>query len=107
MLCINGMDADARLCQNADMTPLRLSDMRNFGPKSEEMLAAAGIRTPAELRERGAINAFIALKHAGKAVSLNMLWAIEGALTGRDWREVARDEKLRLLMELDARGVHV
>ena len=85
----------------------RISDMRNLGPKSEAMLAAAGIATPQALATCGAVAAFIALKRAGQPVSLNALWAIEGALSDRDWRDVARNDKLRLLAELDARGVRV
>lgn len=101
------LDAAVPLCQNGIMTAQRLSDMRNLGPKSEAMLVAAGIHTPAQLEACGAVETFIALKQAGQAVSLNMLWAMEGALSNRDWRDVARDDKLRLLMELEARGVYL
>ncbi|WP_420476034.1 TfoX/Sxy family protein [Noviherbaspirillum sp. ST9] len=87
------------------MPDQRLSDLRNLGLKSEEMFAAIRIRTPAELAARGAIATFIALKQAGLPASLNMLWALEGALSDCDWREVARDDKPRLLTELEARGV--
>lgn len=95
------------LCQNAIMTTNRLSDMRNLGPKSEAMLTDAGIHSPAQLAELGAVDAYALLKQSRKAVSLNMLWALEGALNDRDWRNVARHDKLRLLTELEARGVHV
>ncbi len=89
------------------MTAQRLSDLRNLGPTSEERLARVQVRTPVDLAERGAVATFVALKQSGTPVSLNMLWALEGALTDRDWREVARDDKLRLLTELEAQGVHI
>jgi DNA transformation protein len=38
---------------------------------------------------------------AGHRPSLNLLWALEGALTNAPWREVARLERTRLLLELD------
>jgi DNA transformation protein len=38
---------------------------------------------------------------AGQRPSLNLLWGLEGALTGVPWREVARLERTRLLLELD------
>lgn len=95
------------LCQNAIMTANRLSDMRNLGPKSEAMLTSAGIQSPAQLAALGAVDAYALLVQSGQAVSLNMLWALEGALTDRDWRDVARHDKLRLLTELEARGVHI
>ena len=71
------------------------------------MLAAIGIRTRADLAARGAIDTFIELKRAGQPANLNMLWALEGALSGRHWRDVAREDRLRLLMELEARGLHL
>jgi DNA transformation protein len=82
-----------------------LSELRNFGPRSMAMLEAIGIRTSSELEARGAIDVYIRLKQAGQPATLNMLWALEGALSGRDWREVARDDRLRLLTELELRGV--
>jgi hypothetical protein len=59
-----------------------------------------------ELRRRGAVRAFIELKRAGVASSLNMFWALAGALEpwpeGRHWREVARgDSRLSLLLSLE------
>jgi len=89
------------------MTAQRLSELCNLGPRSEEMLAAIGIRTPNDLARRGSLDAFIALKQAGVSVSLNLLWAMEGALSDRDWRKVVLDDKLRLLTELEARGVNI
>lgn len=32
---------------------------------------------------------------------MNLLWALEGALTGVPWKVVARSERTRLLFELD------
>lgn len=89
------------------MKPERLSDLRNLGQKSESMLARIGIHSHADLAARGAVGTFIALKQAGLPASLNMLWALEGALTARDWRDVARDDRLHLLTELEARGVNL
>jgi len=33
--------------------------------------------------------------------SLSLLWALEGALTDRDWKEVARKDRTSLLILLD------
>lgn len=66
------------------------------------MLAAAGILHRADLERLGAVRAYLRVQAAGQTASLNLLWAMEGALTGRDWREVAREERGRLLLELDA-----
>ncbi len=73
-----------------------------LGPKSLAMLAAAGIHGRADLERLGAVRAYLQVKATGQNASLNLLWAIEGALTGQDWRVVAREERGGLLLELDA-----
>ena len=87
---------------------LRICDLRNLGPRSEDILATVGIRTAKELRERGALESYLALRRAGHSQSLNLLWALVGALEpwpeGRDWREVARSPaRLPLMLEVEAR----
>lgn len=69
----------------------------NLGPRSREMLAKAGIVSEAQLRALGAVAAYVAVKRAGGKSSLNLLWALEGALTNRDWKEVAKKDRLSLL----------
>ena len=68
------------------------------------MLARAGITTLAHLRKLGAVRAYLQVKRADAAASLNLLWALQGVLTGRRWQDVARDDRLALLMELDTRA---
>lgn len=79
----------------------RIADLPNFGPRSQEMLAQAGIKTVAQLRELGAVRAYLQVKRSSGNASLNLLWALEGALTGQHWQVVAREGRLRLLMELE------
>jgi len=80
---------------------LAMSKMQNFGPASIRILHAAGILSVDDLRALGAVAAYLAVKKAGQPASLNLLWAIEGALTSRDWRVVAREDRTRLLLQLD------
>ncbi|HXR20540.1 MAG TPA: TfoX/Sxy family protein [Steroidobacteraceae bacterium] len=92
---------------------LRIRDLRNLGARSEQILATIGIDSVDELRRRGPVRTFADLRRAGAAPSLNMLWALAGALEpwpeGRHWREIARgDSRLSLLLSLEdyeARGV--
>ena len=77
-------------------------DLPGLGPKSLAMLAAAGLHGRADLEKLGSVRAYLRVQAAGQNTSLNLLWAIEGALTGQDWRMVAREERSRLLIELDA-----
>lgn len=80
---------------------MRIEDLQGLGPKSAGMLARAGIASAEELRALGAVQAFIAVKRSNPSASLNLLWALEGALTGRHWKEVARIDRTRLLLALD------
>lgn len=65
------------------------------------MLMSANIHSEDQLRDMGSVSAYIAVKAAGFKPSLNLLWAIEGALSDRDWKEVSRDERMSLLIQLD------
>ncbi|MES9821799.1 MAG: TfoX/Sxy family DNA transformation protein, partial [Candidatus Thiodiazotropha sp.] len=54
-----------------------LSNLKGIGPKSEKCLIEVGIRTEQQLREVGAIRAFIKLKEeCSTAPSLNFLYAL-------------------------------
>jgi DNA transformation protein len=80
---------------------VEIRELPNFGPKSQQMLEQAGIRSVQQLHKLGAVRAYLKVKRSGGNASLNLLWAMEGAITGRDWRVVARDDRLRLLLELE------
>lgn len=82
----------------------QLAALQGLGVKSAAALHGAGIGSVAELRKFGAVGAFLRVRQAGGRPSLNLLWALEGALTGVDWREVARSERTRLLLALDDLG---
>lgn len=78
-----------------------LADLPGLGPKSQAMLEEANIRDVATLQKIGAVQAFLAVKRHDPRASLNLLWALEGALTERRWQDVAREDRARLLMALD------
>ncbi len=74
----------------------------NLGPKSARMLADAGIHTLAELQSVGSVRAYARIKATQPGASLNLLWALEGALTGSPWQTVAREHRASLLLALDS-----
>lgn len=80
-----------------------ISQLKSLGPKSQEMLARAGIQTVAQLRALGSVEAFVRAKRANRGVSLNLLWALESALTGQPWQEVAQQHRASLLLAVEAR----
>lgn len=75
--------------------------LRNLGFSSLHMLASAGVENEVQLRELGAVAAYVAVQRAGFKPSLNLLWALEGALSNRHWQDVARDDRLDLLLALE------
>ena len=78
-----------------------IQDLLGLGPKSQAMLAAAGVKTVAQLQSLGAVRAYAMVKATHANASLNLLWALEGALTGLPWTVVAREHRLSLLLALE------
>lgn len=76
--------------------------LRNIGPKTAEWLRAADLQTPAALHAMGAVAVYEKLIDSGVPENLNLLWALEGAIQDRDFLDIARHERERLLTELDA-----
>ncbi|MCK7595079.1 TfoX/Sxy family protein [Pseudomarimonas salicorniae] len=74
----------------------------NVGPKSTAWLRQVGIRTEGELRKAGAVGAFVKVKRAGFRPSLNLLYALEGALTGCHWQQVPTERRAQMLEDVEA-----
>jgi len=80
----------------------------NLGPKSKAMLMRSGITSIEQLRKLGAARAYVLVKRNERSASLNLLWGLESALTDRPWQEVAKQDRLSLLLQVEAieRGEH-
>ena len=81
--------------------PKSIADLPSLGPKSQAMLAQVGIATVAQLRQLGSVRAFAIAKAHDPRTSLNLLWALESALCGLPWQEVARVHRASLLLALE------
>lgn len=81
--------------------PRHVRDLRNLGPASERMLHDAGIGTPEQLDEVGAVEAYRRAVDAGAHPSLNFLWSLEAALLDLDWRELPAGSKAELQAEIE------
>jgi DNA transformation protein len=55
------------------------------------MLTEAGIDSVDRLRELGAVEAFHQVRIRGVKASLNLLYAMEGAIQGQHWTRVRRE----------------
>lgn len=85
--------------------PVGLAGLRALGPKSRALLARAGVASADALRTRDPFLLYAELKALDPAVSLNMLYALIAAIEDRDWREVARTDKTRILLRLEDLGL--
>ena len=81
---------------------VQLRDMKGLGPKSEKDLYGIGITSVEDLKEIGPIPAYLRLKAVNGKVSLNMLYALVGAVEGRHWLDVAQQDRSALLTALEA-----
>lgn len=81
--------------------PTSLADLPNLGPKSAAMLTDAGITSVQQLRKMGAVAAYAKVRRVSKNASLNLLWALEGAISQTPWQVVAREHRTSLLLALE------
>lgn len=79
--------------------PLKL---RNIGPKSAAWLRQVGLRTREDLEAAGPVEAFTKVKRAGFKPSLNMLYALEGALLDCHWQDVPEARRAELVEAAEA-----
>jgi DNA transformation protein len=77
--------------------------IRNIGPKSMAWLRQTGVRTQQDLETVGALAAYVRIKRAGFKPSLNLLYALEGAILGCHWQSIpdARRSELILAAETE------
>ena|SRR5436190_17831914 len=78
-----------------------IDNLPNLGPASAAWLRDSGIKTITDLDRFGSVGAYRITKQKHPAATLNLLWALEAGLLGKDWRELSEDEKKRLRMELE------
>ena len=85
--------------------PTRRPGWQGLGPKSRLWLAAIGITTPEHLAAQDPFAVFARLRATQPGVSLNLLYALIGAVERRDWRVVARDDRTSILLRLQDMGL--
>ena len=76
--------------------------LRNIGPKSAAWLRQVGLRSRADIEAAGAVEAFMRVKRAGFKPSLNLLYALEGALLDCHWQEVTDARRAELVQAAEA-----
>ena len=76
--------------------------IRNVGPKSAAWLRQVGVRSGAEIIELGALEVFLKVKKAGFKPSLNLLYALEGAVQDCHWTALSSERKGELVLAVNA-----
>lgn len=83
------------------MSETELIHLRNLGKTSVQWLRATGIHSAEELRRRGPVVAYCAVRARGFRASRALLFAIAGALQDIHWNELDPDYKQQLLQQLE------
>lgn len=71
--------------------------IRNVGPKSAAWLRQVGVRTQEDLERLGPVEAFMKVKRAGFRPSLNLLYALAGAIENCHWADLPDERKTALV----------
>jgi DNA transformation protein and related proteins len=82
-----------------------LSELRGLGPASVQMLASADITSAAQLRKADLYQLYARIKAGHPRTSINLLYAMMGAVDDVDWRDVAKDRRTEVLMRLEDMGL--
>lgn len=76
--------------------------MRNIGPASAHWLSEVGIDSVEDLERVGVVEAYRRIKELQPdKVSLNLLWAMQGALMDLHWTDVPDEIKQDLQGQID------
>jgi hypothetical protein len=76
--------------------------IKNIGPKSMAWLRQTGVRSLDDLKATGSLSAYVRIKRAGFKPSLNLLYAMEGAILGCHWQDLPEDRRSELILAADA-----
>lgn len=74
-----------------------VTKLKNIGLTTGHWLNHVGIFTREDLEEIGVVEAYKALKAHVPTASLNVLWAMDGALTNKHWTKISNKRKTELL----------
>jgi len=78
-----------------------LSQLKNLGTASINILQAVGINSYDELKSAGPVETYLRIKNRNIHVSKVMLYALQGALLDIPWNELSPAIKEQLLIEAE------
>lgn len=98
---LKSLFSDVITATSLDGLDTPVENLRNLGPASAAWLHEIGVDSESDLQRMGSVVAFRLVRQRQPHVNLNLLWALEAALTNRDWRELSTAEKQRLRDEVE------
>ena len=98
---LESLFADVGSSASGETIGTPLENLRNLGASSAAWLREIGVYTKADLERLGPVLAYRLVKGKQPRASLNLLWALAGALSDRDWRELSDAEKANLRAAAD------
>ncbi len=79
----------------------KISNLRNLGPVSEELLNSIEIYTIEDIKETTPVVIFHLLKSMGHNVTLNFVYAMQGAIMDLHYLEIPEEMKFELKQEIE------
>ena len=76
--------------------------LRNIGPKSAAWLRQVGLRSLQDLSDAGPVEAWMRVRRAGFRPSINLLYALEGALLDCHWQDLPEPRRAQLVADAEA-----
>jgi DNA transformation protein len=85
-------------------TAEKLSKLKNIGEISEKMLNSIDVFTKEDIEDLGPVTIYFILKSRGFDVSMNMVYALQGAIMDLRWNELPNDVKNNLIEQVETSG---
>lgn len=74
-----------------------LDQLKNLGNTTVHWLNTIGVHNFSELKQKGAVDAYLEIKRRGIRVSKVLLYALHGAIIDTHWKELDQDTKDQLV----------
>ena len=78
-----------------------LAGLKNVGKVTERWLNGIGVRSESDLRRMGAVRAYLKIRACEPGATLNLLYALQGALMGVQWSRLPRPIKELMNREVE------
>ncbi len=79
-----------------------VGELINLSPESSQLLERAGIEDRQTLEDLGSVGAYVEMHRKGLRPTLNLLYALEGALREVPWTQLPHHVRASLTLEADA-----